>query len=104
MGLTEHTFELRFPAGTEKCTIKLKTKTMKTFELDKMGVNELTFNEMKELNGGFWGAVAKLVIAAVAGAIGGAVVSQCTDDCTTVTTSCVDENGCTHTTSTTTCN
>jgi len=77
---------------------------MKTFELNRMGVSELSFNEMKELNGGFWGAVVKILIGAVAGALGAAAVSQCSDDCTTTTTSCVDENGCTHTTSTTTCN
>lgn len=77
---------------------------MNTIQLKELGLSELSTHELNELNGGGWGAIIRIVVGAIAGAIGGAAVSQCSDDCTTTTTSCVDENGCTITTSTTVCN
>lgn len=77
---------------------------MNTTQLKELGLSELSTHELNELNGGGWGKLLRLVVGAIAGAIGGAAATQCSDDCTTTTTSCVDENGCTITTETTVCN
>ncbi|GEM_PF-4409909 len=76
---------------------------MNGLPLNELGVFELCDSELAELNGGGWGALVRIIVGAIAGAISGAAVQQCSDDCTTVTTSCVDENGCTITTAVTTC-